>query len=212
MEGRMAIDERRALPLMSAYPFAVEEGLEQEASTIREMEIEWDRPYTSSLRRGFVVELFIKKGVFDRFKEKHWSSGNSDWGRRETQRYLRIKGWYDAFLAQGGIASAEEPSEEEDQQFAAETDLRDYLAKNPERVEPGLQLYRDGDRAGVEFPVDDGRIDILAMDKAGRHVVVELKVSRGRNKALGQLLYYMGWVDKHLGKGPCRGMIIAKEI
>jgi len=22
----------------------------------------------------------------------------------------------------------------------------------------------------------------------------------------------MGWVDKNLGKGPCRGMIIAKEI
>jgi Endonuclease NucS C-terminal domain len=60
--------------------------------------------------------------------------------------------------------------------------------------------------------VDDGRIDILAVDKTGRHVVVELKVSRGRNRALGQLLYYMAWVDKNLGKGPCRGMIIAKEI
>lgn len=42
--------------------------------------------------------------------------------------------------------------------------------------------------------------------------MLELKLSRGRNKALGQLLYYMGWVDKHLGNGPCRGMIIAKEI
>jgi hypothetical protein len=37
-------------------------------------------------------------------------------------------------------------------------------------------------------------------------------VGRGRNKTVGQLLYYMGWVDKNLGKGPCRGMIIAKEI
>ena len=27
-----------------------------------------------------------------------------------------------------------------------------------------------------------------------------------------QLLYYMGWVDKNLGNGPCRGAIIANEI
>jgi hypothetical protein len=37
----------------------------------------------------------------------------------------------------------------------------------------------------------------------------ETKVSRGRNRALGQLLYYRAWVDKDLGKGPCRGMIMS---
>jgi RecB family endonuclease NucS len=73
-------------------------------------------------------------------------------------------------------------------------------------------LYQTDDQNGVEFPVDDGRIDILAIDRNDRFVVIELKVSKGRNKALGQLLYYMGWIDKKLGKGPCRGLIIAKEI
>ena len=56
------------------------------------------------------------------------------------------------------------------------------------------------------------RIDILAVDSDRKFVVIELKLSRGRTKALGQLLYYMGWVDKHLGNGPCRGFIIANEI
>lgn len=42
--------------------------------------------------------------------------------------------------------------------------------------------------------------------------MIELKLSQGRNKTLGQLLYYMGWVDKNLGKGPCRGFIIASDI
>jgi hypothetical protein len=37
-------------------------------------------------------------------------------------------------------------------------------------------------------------------------------IPQGRNKTLGQLLYYMGWVDQHLGKGPCRGFIIASDI
>ena len=64
----------------------------------------------------------------------------------------------------------------------------------------------------MEYSIEDGRIDILAVDKNNRPVVIELKISRGRNRTIGQLLYYMGWVDAHLGKGPCRGMIIAREI
>ena len=75
-----------------------------------------------------------------------------------------------------------------------------------------MRLYQVGDRNGVEFPVDGGYIDILAVDRDDRFVVTELKVGRGCSKAVGQLLYYMGWVDKHLDKAPCRGMIIAKEI
>jgi endonuclease len=58
----------------------------------------------------------------------------------------------------------------------------------------------------------NGRIDVLTVDLNEKYVVIELKVSRGRSKTLGQILYYMGWVDKHLGKGPCRGIIIAGEI
>jgi endonuclease len=65
---------------------------------------------------------------------------------------------------------------------------------------------------GIEFPVDNGFIDLLAVDKNEEFVVFELKVSQGRNKALGQLLYYMGWIDQHLGAGACRGFIIANDI
>jgi RecB family endonuclease NucS len=52
----------------------------------------------------------------------------------------------------------------------------------------------------------------LAIDNVDRFVVSELKPARGRTKALGQLLYYMAWVDNHLGNGPSRGIIVAKEI
>jgi RecB family endonuclease NucS len=64
----------------------------------------------------------------------------------------------------------------------------------------------------VEYHIDGGFIDILAVDRDSKFVVIELKLSKGRSKTIGQLLYYMGWVDKNLGKGPCRGMIIAREI
>ena len=81
-----------------------------------------------------------------------------------------------------------------------------------ERIEKGMTVYTSNGRTGVEFPVESGFIDILALDKQGKFVVIELKVARGRNKTIGQILYYMGWVDKNLGNGSCRGMIIAKEI
>lgn len=130
---------------------------------------------------------------------------------------MKIKAQFDAYT--GGL-SPQEPTtegrddteEEESEQFALESHLRDFLAKNPERLEPGLRLYSASENEGVEYPVDDGRIDILAVDRHNKFVVVELKVSRGRNKTLGQLLYYMGWVDKNLGNGPCRGIIVANEI
>ena len=64
----------------------------------------------------------------------------------------------------------------------------------------------------MEFQIDGGRIDILALDKSDKPVVIELKLSRGRNPVIGQLLYYMGWVDQNLGEGQSRGMIIAREI
>lgn len=205
-------EERKILPLKEAYRFGDEHALEREMAGIREMEIEWDLSYTSSLRRGFVVDLFTKRRLFDAFKAQYWPAGNTPWGQRKSEFWLRLKARYEDFLAGRGESAPDADDAEEDQTFAAEADLRDFLANNLDCVEPGLRLYRQGERSGVEFPVDDGRIDILAVDRAGRFVVFEFKLARGRNKALGQLLYYMGWVDKNLGNGTCRGIIIAKEI
>ena len=75
-------------------------------------------------------------------------------------------------------------------------------------------MYESSERNGIEFPIEGGRIDLLALDSSQKYVVIELKLSQGRNKTLGQLLYYMGWVDQHIGMdhAPCRGLIIASEI
>lgn len=207
--------EKIGLSLKAAYAFGQEKGLGNEIDQIRNMTIEWDLSYTSSLRRGYIVELFEKHGIFEDFKARHWTQGNTPEGEAKRRRYLRIKTQYEEFLAG---REPEEPLEEDtdefdtQQRFAAESDLRDFLAANLECIEQGLRLHSTGDRSGIEFPIENGFIDILAVDHNERFVVIELKLSRGRNKALGQILYYMGWVNKNLGKGPCRGMIIAKEI
>jgi hypothetical protein len=198
------------LLLRAAYEFGSQRGLADEIAGIRDMEIEWDRKVTSSLRRGYVVDLFERHGVLSDFVSERWPEGNTPGGRTSLARYRRLKAEYEDFLAGRDGEGAEEEGEVEDQLFALEAHLLDFVAKNLEVVEADLALHENG----CEFPVDGGkgRIDILARGKDNRFVVMEFKLSHGRNKALGQLLYYMGWVDEHLGDGPCRGVIIASEI
>lgn len=82
-------------------------------------------------------------------------------------------------------------------EFAYESDLRDFLAKNLSVIEAGLQLYQEEGITGVEFPVGGRFIDILAVDREKRLVVIELKVSRGYDRVVGQLLRYMAWIEKN---------------
>jgi len=207
--------EWKALPLLKAYQFGIGHNLQEEISAIRDMEIEWDRSYKASVRRGFIVKLFKEKGIFEAFKEAHWANGNNTDGERRIRRYLNIKQQYDAFLSSGQSSPLEEEEGlASEQEFAYESDLRDFLAANLRVIEPGLSLYKDDVGNGIEYPVGSGgQIDILAKDQNDRLVVIELKVSRGRNPTIGQLLYYMGWVDTNLSRtGKSRGIIIAKEI
>jgi hypothetical protein len=208
---------KTTLPLRAAYTFGIDHGIEQKIIEIRDMVIEWDSSYTSSLRRGYIVELFEKHKIFEEFKTNYWPFGNTPTGESMRRRFLRIKKQYEDFLSGRGpeiteYSEDENEDQNNEQQFAAEADLRDFLAKNPGCIEKGLRLYQTEKRDGVEFPIEGGFIDILAIDQNNSYVVVELKVGRGRNKTIGQLLYYMGWVDKNIGNAPCRGMIIAKEI
>jgi len=214
----MNSEQTQTLSLKAAYAYGISRGLDAEVNEIRNMVIEWDSSYTSSLRRGYIVSLFEKRGIYEDFKTAYWAFGNTPTGETRRRRYLRIKDQYEEFLA----GRAPEPNEQSDAdigpdtqtalEFALEAHLRDFLARNLDRIETGLRLYTTRERKGVEYPIDGGRIDLLAIDRDEKYVVIELKLSQGRNKTLGQLLYYMGWIDKHLGNGPCRGFIVASEI
>lgn len=99
--------------------------------------------------------------------------------------------------------------------FAAEDHLRDFLAQHLEQLEPGLEVYAGPeDEDGVEYDTGEvGRIDILAVAKQGDLVVIELKVGRGQDAVVGQVLRYIGWVRKHLaGSRKVRGIVVAHEI
>jgi endonuclease len=99
-------------------------------------------------------------------------------------------------------------------EFAFESDLRDFLSKNLTIIESGFHLYEDEGISGIEFPVGGRFIDLLSLDKHNNYVVIELKVSKGYDRVIGQLLRYMAWIEKNQAEPTqkVRGIIIAKEI
>lgn len=103
---------------------------------------------------------------------------------------------------------------ESSQEFAYEKDLKNYLSKNLNLIETGLKLYEDEGINGIEFDAGGRFIDILAMDKDDNYVVIELKVSKGYDKVVGQILRYIGWIKNNLSESDkiVRGIIIARSI
>ena len=99
-------------------------------------------------------------------------------------------------------------------EFAYEADLRNFLAKNLFLIEPGLRLYEEEGISGIEFPVGGRFIDILALDANNNYIVIELKVSKGYDRVVGQLLRYIAWIAKNHAElsQSVRGVIIAREI
>lgn len=100
--------------------------------------------------------------------------------------------------------------------FAMESHLRDYLAQNLKNIN-GMptQLYLFSDESGaigVEYRTPIGIIDILAKGADGAFYILELKVARGSDAVIGQVLRYMGWVRENLANGaPVYGVVVASS-
>lgn len=101
--------------------------------------------------------------------------------------------------------------------FALEKHLEDFLVQNWNGTElsRNFDIYEeDGERVGQQFPTDTGPIDILAISKDRKMLlVVELKKGRASDAVVGQLLRYMGFVQDELAESEqtVRGVVIALE-
>ena len=81
-----------------------------------------------------------------------------------------------------------------------------------ELLEKGLRPWSIGEEDPVEFPVNGRRIDILAEDKSRQPVVIELKVSRGHERTIGQALYYRAKIKEMFKAEKVRIFIVALEL
>ena len=111
---------------------------------------------------------------------------------------------------------AEDPTVEEPSVFVLEKYLEDFLVSNWESTELGknYDIYKDENGTGQQYQTDSGRIDILAVSKDGKELlVVELKKGRASDAVVGQITRYMGYVTTELA-GPgqkVKGVIVALE-
>lgn len=101
--------------------------------------------------------------------------------------------------------------------FALEKHLEDFLVSNWSSTSLGrhYDIYTDdGEIVGQQYPSDTGPIDILAISKDQKTLlVVELKRGRASDVVVGQIQRYMGYVKHDLAEPgqEVKGLIIALE-
>jgi restriction system protein len=101
--------------------------------------------------------------------------------------------------------------------FALEKYLEEFLVSNWKNTSLGKEynIYEeDGELVGQQFPSDTGPIDILAISKDKKTLlVVELKKGRVSDNVVGQIQRYMGYVKDELAEDgqEVKGIIIGLE-
>lgn len=112
---------------------------------------------------------------------------------------------------------ATDESVEDPTVFALEKHLEDFLVQNWKQTSLGKNydiFEEEGQLVGQQYPSDTGPIDILAISKDKKELlVVELKRGRTSDTVLGQIQRYMGYVKEELLEEGQRvkGVIIALE-
>ena len=114
--------------------------------------------------------------------------------------------------AETSISDVEDPVA-----FAMEKHLEAFLVKNWNSTELSNDFIiyeEEGEAVGQQFQTDAGPIDILAISKdKKRLLVVELKRGRASDVVVGQVLRYMGFVKEQIAEDDqsVEGVIIALE-
>ena len=107
------------------------------------------------------------------------------------------------------------PPPVEDSDFVLEKHLEDFLVHNWKQTELGknYDIYEeDGELVGQQYPSDTGPMDILAISKDKKEIlVVELKKGKASDSVVGQIQRYMGYAMEELAEKDqiVKGVIIA---
>lgn len=132
-----------------------------------------------------------------------------------TQHAQEIEGLIGTISAPKLIATDE--TVEDPSAFAMEQHLEDFLVQNWGHTDLGKEydiFEEDGEVVGQQYSTDTGPIDILALSKDKKVLLVlELKKGRASDMVVGQTLRYMGYVQDELAeKGQkVKGAIIALD-
>jgi hypothetical protein len=140
--------------------------------------------------------------------------------RTNLQSYRNAIEWYKRFRDDlgveanvpdmGSVSVKVSPKMDEDsgQRIGLERDLQAALRININQLDPGLTVVDKG----AERSVDSGYIDITARDPSGATVVIELKAGLAGQRAVAQILSYMGDVAGEDEHNHVRGILVASDF
>lgn len=138
---------------------------------------------------------------------KYWL----DAGRRATPNFKQNHAVFtlDASVETGELAAAvlsdstpQELTEYVESSLSLERDLEDQIVSHLDILEYGLTLISRQESSEI------GRLDLLARDKEGRTVIIELKAGEAKDSSIGQIARYMGWYSQKEGQPP-RAILVA---
>ena len=115
------------------------------------------------------------------------------------------------------IINSSDSTIEDPSVFALEKHLEDFLIKNwnSTQLSKEYDIYEEeGEKVGQQYPSDTGPIDILAISKNKKTLlVIELKKGRVSDNVVGQIQRYMGYVKDELCEEnrTVKGIIIGLE-
>jgi hypothetical protein len=213
-------------------------GLKSGETFSAQRAIDWFAEHFPKLKPGSIQAHLVQASTNDRSRLHHPATNSTDdllfkVGSREYRRYepftdptplhqadkvhiTAVGGKTVSFIEEDDDAGAAvDAALAGSSQFALEKDLQRYLADNLQLIESGLALFQDEEITGLEYPAGGGRrIDILAKDQSGGFVVLELKVEKGYDRVVGQLLRYVNWVRKELAEPGqrVRGIIVCRSM
>ena len=161
-------------------------------------------------KHAYVPAEIIKNGYLQAGRGRYWLDPNlmNDVPMNDQEQPTAAE------EIEGGATVEEEADAAFDTAFSLERDLERSLLSNLEQLASGLKLYTRDGRKGQQFWTDVGIIDILAVDPQNELIVIELKAGRADEKAIGQILRYIGWVQTKLSEPDqaVKGIIIANDF
>lgn len=144
-------------------------------------------------------------------ESRSWAKSWLDAGRRAS---LDVKGKRVVFTLDSSLEPSElaadlvdestpqELTEYVESSLSLERDLEDQIVSHLDALESGLTLVSRQVRSDV------GILDLLAKDRDGQTVIIELKAGEAKDSSIGQVARYVGWYSEKDGVAP-RAILVA---